>query len=93
MKNEKLHLYPALRIADPKPGIYDTVNHQFYTNQGTGEFYTHKDMTQTINVKTIIIALLAVAVIALALAMGHRSVSHTKVQLWQADTSWVSGWN
>ena len=49
-------------------------------------------MTQTINIKTIIIAYIAAAVIALALAMGHRSVSHTKVQLWQADTTWVN-WN
>ena len=51
------------------------------------------NMTQTINIKTIIIAYIAAAVIALAaLAMGHRSVSHSKVQLWQSDTSWVSGW-
>ena len=50
------------------------------------------NMTQTINIKTIIIAYIAAAVIALALAMGHRSVSHTKVQLWQADTTWVN-WN
>lgn len=51
-------------------------------------------MTQTINIKTIIIAYIAAAVIALsALAMRQYSVSHTKVQLWQADTSWVSGWN
>jgi len=36
--NEKLHLYPALRISDFKPGLYDLVNNQFYTNAGTGEF-------------------------------------------------------
>jgi len=29
---------PALRIADIKPGLYDLVNNQFYTNAGTGEF-------------------------------------------------------
>lgn len=29
---------PALRIADSKPGLYDLVNDQFYTNAGTGEF-------------------------------------------------------
>lgn len=29
---------PALRIADNKPGLYDLVNNQFYTNAGTGEF-------------------------------------------------------
>ena len=31
-------LIPALRIADTKPGLYDIVNNQFYTNNGTGEF-------------------------------------------------------
>ena len=36
--NAKLDGYPALRISDSKPGLYDTVNDQFYTNQGTGEF-------------------------------------------------------
>jgi len=30
--------YPALRISDSKPGLYDLVNNQFYTNAGTGEF-------------------------------------------------------
>ena len=34
----KLNLIPALRIADSKPGMYDLVNRQFLTNQGTGEF-------------------------------------------------------
>lgn len=29
---------PALRISDNKPGLYDFVNNQFYTNAGTGEF-------------------------------------------------------
>ena len=29
---------PALRITDSKPGLYDLVNNQFYTNAGTGEF-------------------------------------------------------
>lgn len=31
-------LIPALRIADSKPGLYDTTDNVFYTNQGTGEF-------------------------------------------------------
>ncbi|MGN0974402.1 MAG: hypothetical protein ACI4OL_00255 [Gemmiger sp.] len=30
--------WPALRIADKKPGLYDTVTKQFFTNAGTGEF-------------------------------------------------------
>lgn len=29
---------PALRLSDNKPGLYDTVNNQFYTNSGSGEF-------------------------------------------------------
>ena len=29
---------PALRISDNKPGLYDLVNNQFYTNVGRGEF-------------------------------------------------------
>jgi prepilin-type N-terminal cleavage/methylation domain-containing protein len=29
---------PCLRKNDNKPGLYDTVNNQFYTNSGTGEF-------------------------------------------------------
>lgn len=34
----KLQGIPAFRIADNKPGLYDIVNNQFYTNAGTGEF-------------------------------------------------------
>lgn len=33
-----IHLISALRTADSKPGLYDTVNNVFYTNAGTGEF-------------------------------------------------------
>ena len=29
---------PSLRVSDNKPGLYDTVNNEFYVNQGTGEF-------------------------------------------------------
>lgn len=29
---------PALRLSDNKPGLYDTINNQFYTNSGSGEF-------------------------------------------------------
>lgn len=31
-------LIPALHIADSKPGMYDLITGQFFTNQGTGEF-------------------------------------------------------
>ena len=31
---------PCIRKADGKPGLYDTVGMQFYTNQGSGEFET-----------------------------------------------------
>lgn len=37
--NQLIRRYiPALRISDNKPGLYDFVNNQFYTNAGTGEF-------------------------------------------------------
>lgn len=29
---------PTLRLSDNKPGLYDIINNQFYTNAGTGEF-------------------------------------------------------
>lgn len=34
----KLNLIPVLHIADLKPGMYDLVTGQFFTNQGIGEF-------------------------------------------------------
>lgn len=34
----RLDLTPVLRVADNKPGLYDTVNNVFFINQGTGEF-------------------------------------------------------
>ena len=37
-KHLRLGLIPALRVADSKPGLYDTANNAFFTNQGTGEF-------------------------------------------------------
>lgn len=33
-------MIPVIRKSDNKPGIWDKVNEQFYTNQGTGEFIT-----------------------------------------------------
>lgn len=33
-----IDLYPVYRKSDSKPGMYDIVNHQFYTNSGPGEF-------------------------------------------------------
>lgn len=51
-------------------------------------------MTQTIDIKAIIAALLAAAVIAIAvMAMAHSGVAVSRVQTWQADTSWTGGWN
>jgi hypothetical protein len=35
---ERIHLIPALRKADSKPGMYDLVSGQFFTNKGSGEF-------------------------------------------------------
>lgn len=34
----KMHLIPALRDFDSKPGMYDIVNNVFYTNVGSNEF-------------------------------------------------------
>lgn len=34
----RLDLTPALRVADNKPGLYDTTNNVFFINQGTEEF-------------------------------------------------------
>lgn len=33
-------MIPCIRISDSKPGMYDLVGRQFYTNAGTGEFLT-----------------------------------------------------
>lgn len=35
---ELINLIPCIRISDSKPGMYDLVGRQFYTNSGTGEF-------------------------------------------------------
>lgn len=40
---DKADLYPVYRKADDKPGMYDIINHQFYTNAGTGEFVVGPD--------------------------------------------------
>lgn len=36
--NQRLDLVPALRLSDSKPGMYDSINSQFFTNSGSGEF-------------------------------------------------------
>lgn len=36
----EINLIPCYRISDSKPGMYDTISGQFYTNSGTGEFIT-----------------------------------------------------
>lgn len=33
-------MYPCIRKSDNKPGMYDLITEQFYTNSGTGEFIT-----------------------------------------------------
>ena len=43
----KLNLIPCLRKSDNKPGMYDTVSGEFFTNQGTGEFICGPDMGET----------------------------------------------
>lgn len=33
-------MYPCIRKSDNKPGMYDLITEQFFTNSGTGEFIT-----------------------------------------------------
>jgi len=40
-----IDLYPVYHKSDSKPGMYDIVNHQFYTNNGSGEFVVGPDTT------------------------------------------------
>lgn len=35
---------PCYRVADNEVGLYDIVNNQFYTNQGTGSFTKGPDV-------------------------------------------------
>lgn len=39
-----LNLIPCYRKADQKPGMYDLVSGEFYTNSGTGEFVVGEDV-------------------------------------------------
>ena len=49
--NEPTRNYmPALRISDSKPGLYDLLNDQFYTNAGTGEFTYGSVIDETLNI-------------------------------------------
>ena len=40
---------PCRRKSDNKPGMYDTVSGEFFTNQGTGEFICGPDVGETTN--------------------------------------------
>ena len=46
---------PCYRRSDNKPGLYDLVTSEFYTNQGTGEFDNGKDIDSGETIKQIII--------------------------------------
>lgn len=37
-RNQMLDLIPALRLSDNKPGMYNSLHNNFYTNAGGGEF-------------------------------------------------------
>ena len=41
--NEIRNFVPCYRKSDNKAGLYDLVNNEFYTNQGTGDFITGND--------------------------------------------------
>ena len=43
------NLIPCRRKSDNKPGMYDTVSGEFFTNQGTGEFICGPDIGETTN--------------------------------------------
>lgn len=45
----KLHLIPCYRKSDDKPGMYDIVTKQFFTNAGTGEFLVGPDVIDSIS--------------------------------------------
>lgn len=36
--NQRLCMVPVLRLSDSKPGMYDSISSQFFTNAGGGEF-------------------------------------------------------
>lgn len=42
------NLIPCRRKSDNKPGMYDTVSGEFFTNQGTGEFICGPDVGETV---------------------------------------------
>lgn len=47
--NLKFNLIPCRRKSDNKPGMYDTVSGEFFTNQGTGEFICGPDVGETVD--------------------------------------------
>lgn len=55
--NDELKVYfiPCYRKSDRKPGLFDLVEGRFYTNQGTGDFETGKDIDSGETINTIII--------------------------------------
>jgi len=45
----KLNLIPCYRKSDSKPGMYDLVTNQFFTNAGTGDFLVGPDVIDSIS--------------------------------------------
>ena len=45
---------PCYRKSDNKPGLYDLVNNQFYTNQGEGEFLKGENVYSEVTSSTIV---------------------------------------
>lgn len=64
------HFIPCRRKSDSKPGMYDTVSGEFFTNQGTGEFICGPDIGETIAVEFPV------------LGKNKLDMSH----LWDSDT-------
>lgn len=46
-EEEKFHLVPCYRKSDNVIGMYDTINNQFYINQGSGTFTKGNDVPNT----------------------------------------------
>ena len=53
--NEIRNFVPCYRKSDNKPGLYDLVNNEFYTNQGTGDFEKGNDIDSGKRIEQIII--------------------------------------
>lgn len=45
---DRINLIPAVRKSDSKPGMYDLISGEFFTNQGEGEFITGPEVKKKV---------------------------------------------